>query len=40
MIMEKNEKTRDIIQGGDMKKGMFQSIWPNSQCQHYYKMWV
>jgi hypothetical protein len=32
MTMQKNETTKDIIQGGDRKKGMFLSIWPNSQC--------
>jgi hypothetical protein len=32
MTMQENEKGKDSIQEGYMRRGMFQSIWPNSQC--------
>jgi hypothetical protein len=33
MQKKKKKKTRDIIQGGDTKRGIFLSIWPYNQCQ-------
>jgi hypothetical protein len=33
MIMEENERTKDINQGGYSNRGMFLGIWPNYQCQ-------
>jgi len=32
MTMQENQKTRDTIQGGYTKRGMFLTIWLYSQC--------
>jgi hypothetical protein len=32
MTIQENEKTKNTIQGGYMKRGMFLSIWLNNKC--------